>query len=253
MEGFPTGHINETRLKGLDGFPTHTSQKVNGFHIDFHRVSKRKSFMTKQTYDKLVKAWLKPNMDETTFKSKCKKEMCPGWHRKDIYGGVSKGYWDYQEGTYEHREAYTLSKEYAIYRLSVLPYPRKVILKTIEIGCRNRLESVIFSNFLCDWVFREYKQIRGKELPLYQQQVHLNILTDSQFALAWKWNVIQQGYNSFHIMDKGLQDEIYKEYLERQHRPGGKAFHEAQEEFFQLANGINISGKNPIAGNIGTK
>jgi hypothetical protein len=33
-----------------------------------------------------------------------------------------------------------------------LPYPKEVVLKTIELDCGNRMEYVSYSNFLCEWL-----------------------------------------------------------------------------------------------------
>jgi len=143
--------------------------------------------MAKELFLQLVNAWTTPQMDDKAFETACDETMCSDWSKQDIYDNCYGGYWKYYEGTYARENAYNLSRAYAIYRLSKLPYPRKVLLKTIDIGCGNRQESVSYSNFLCDWVFRKYKQVYGNDLPLYYPKD--TILNEDEFIEHYRENL----------------------------------------------------------------
>ena len=64
---------------------------------------------------------------------------------------------EFPENTYEYNHAYELSQEKNFKCLCYLPYPREVIKQTIDLGCKNRQESVRYSNYLCEWVKRKIK------------------------------------------------------------------------------------------------
>jgi hypothetical protein len=45
--------------------------------------------------------------------------------------------------------------------LRELPFPREVIIETIKMGRKNKMESVRYTNFICEWVRRKGIQVYG--------------------------------------------------------------------------------------------
>jgi hypothetical protein len=128
-----------SKLKGIDPFYMYLpsdDRVVKGFEIKVRENQEYETFMTKSLFEELVELWLEPQMELETFKKECDENMCSDWNKQDIYNNCYGGYWKYEKDTYAYKNAYNLSREYSIYRMSVLPYPRKVLLRTIEIGCR---------------------------------------------------------------------------------------------------------------------
>jgi hypothetical protein len=83
---------------------------------------------------------------------------CSDWAKQDEHGNCFGGFWDYPEGTYEKENAWDLTLKANSRALYDLPYPRAVIVETVSIGCSNRMESVRYSNFICEWVKRKIMQ-----------------------------------------------------------------------------------------------
>jgi len=99
------------------------------------------------------------------FNEQCNSEMCSDWNKQDEHGKCFGGFWNFPEDSFERTNAYSLSGRKSILCLFKLPYPIPVLLKTIGIGCRNRQESVRYSNFLCEWLARKYQMLNQKPLP----------------------------------------------------------------------------------------
>ena len=85
---------------------------------------------------------------------------CSDWNKQDRYGECFGGFWKYPEYSYEKENAYELSRKDNFEALCELPYPREAIKLTIDIGCGNRMESVRYSNFICEWVKRKMDVIK---------------------------------------------------------------------------------------------
>jgi len=82
-------------------------------------------------------------------------EGCTEWSKQNRHGDSYTGFWEYPEGSYERENAWSLTQEDNLQGLYELPYPKKFILETVQIGCQNRLECVRYSNFLCEWFKRK--------------------------------------------------------------------------------------------------
>lgn len=82
---------------------------------------------------------------------------CAEWSKMDKYDEYYGGFWKYPEGSYEHEHAWHLCREDNCRALYELPYPKRFIIETIKIGCNNGLESVPFTNYLCEMMSRKLK------------------------------------------------------------------------------------------------
>jgi len=125
---------------------------INGYEI-------KKFVGVKFEYDLFIKMKKKWNdatdlsYDEFSemFYDKC----CTEWYKMDRYGHCYGGFWNYPKDSAEYNDAWNLSGEDNCKALFELPYPKKFILYTIKIGCGSRLESVPFSNYMCEWMKRK--------------------------------------------------------------------------------------------------
>ena len=98
---------------------------------------------------------------------------CSDWAKQDKNGECYGGYWKFPDGSYEKENAYDLSRHHNLSALCTLPYPRELIKDTVKIGCGNRMESVRYSNCLCEWVKRKAILVFGEfnygEIPSLKQ------------------------------------------------------------------------------------
>lgn len=85
------------------------------------------------------------NLSFDEFIEKYEENACSEWSRMNEHG-------EYPEN------AGLLSRTENGEKLWKLPYPKKFVLETIEIGCNNHQESVRYSNFLCEWMKRKIYQ-----------------------------------------------------------------------------------------------
>lgn len=133
-----------------------TDEVVNGYKL--YKIDS--NFMKRQDYTKLVEMW-KSNKQYTydEFTDIYDDTACSDWAKMDAHGGSFGGFWDYPEGTKEKENAWSLTREANGLALWNLPYPKEVVLKTIEFGCNSRMESVRYSNFMCEWLKRKMVQL----------------------------------------------------------------------------------------------
>ena len=98
-----------------------------------------------------VKIYLNSNKNDTweNFYEYCNKNCCSEWSKQDRCGECYGGFW-----ITDRANAWSLSRTDNIKGLFELPYPQELIKLTIKIGCNNRMESVRYSNFLCEWIKR---------------------------------------------------------------------------------------------------
>ena len=132
------------------------AEEINGYKL----YDTDSYIMDFELFEKL-RQLLKSNepMLKEEFETKFENIACSDWCKMDRYGECYGGFWKYPEDTEERKDAYNLSRKDNYNGLWLLPYPKKMILKTIEIGCKNRMESVRYSNFLCEWVTRVAKSV----------------------------------------------------------------------------------------------
>lgn len=104
-------------------------------------------------------------MTKEEFLEQYEDKACSDWSKMDEHGTSYGGFWWFPEGSYEYENAYKLSREKSGLCLWSLPYPKRFLLETIDIGCLNRMESVRYSNFVCEWMKRKIEQMN-----IYQKQ-----------------------------------------------------------------------------------
>lgn len=116
--------------------------------------------LDKATYYALAELWTSDaecsrsaTFDE--FFAEFDKQACSDWSQMDRYGAYCGGYWAAPEGSYERVNAYELTRVDNARALWELPYPKSVVLKTVQVGCHTHRESVRFSNYLCQYVARK--------------------------------------------------------------------------------------------------
>ena len=115
--------------------------------------------MDREQFDGLTKMW-KRNRIYTfeEFYQEYDELACSDWSKQDREGECYGGFYKYPEDSYERIHAYDLSRADNGKGLWELPYPKEVVMETVELGCYNRMESVNYSNFLCEWVKRKLIQ-----------------------------------------------------------------------------------------------
>ena len=121
------------------------------------------------------------NKSYEKFFEKCDNKMCTDWAKMDRNGESFKGAWKEEEGSEEKKNAWHLTREDNIKGLWELPYEKTLIIKTIQIGCRNRQECVRYSNFLCEWVTRMKQKLEEGE----EDKIIIEINKDALLE-AWK-------------------------------------------------------------------
>ncbi len=155
---------------------------VNGYEL--HSVKIDNFQMGYDAFIELVNICLKPQPNDNEFYRWLDETLCTDWNKMDEYGESYGGYWQYPEHSYERINAGTLSRHDNIQALIALPYPRTLIMWTINIGCSNRHESVRYTNTMC-YIIEFYIKYLGlfnlKEMCIYE----LNCL-----GLAWPDNMI---------------------------------------------------------------
>jgi len=103
-----------------------------------------------------------PEIDMTLqeFLEAYRSTACSDWAKMDDRGSSFGGFWDYPEGSPERENAMNLTFDSNARKLFKLPFPKGFLIKTIEMGCEYRMESVRFSNFLGVWFQRKILQMK---------------------------------------------------------------------------------------------
>jgi len=128
---------------------------VNGYKL----FELNKNYVSFDIYQLYLEEWNTPDMTEEEFMKLYDETACTEWSKMDEHGDSYGGFWKFPKGTYENDNAWRLTRENNGECLWKLPYPKKFILHTIDIGCSNRHESVRFSNFICEWMKRKINQM----------------------------------------------------------------------------------------------
>jgi len=134
------------------------NETVNGYKL--YNTQNGKSILRRQDYEKCVEMW-KNNKQYTheEFMQLYDEGACSDWAKIDAHGESYGGYWKYPDGSPGKQNAWHLTRKENGEALWNLPYPKEVIFETIEIGCGNRMESVRYTNFLCEWIKRKMEQL----------------------------------------------------------------------------------------------
>jgi hypothetical protein len=129
-------------------------ETVNGY-----KLYNSKSNFPFDTYQEFVKIWNEPDMTKEEFLKSYNDEACTEWSKMDENGESYVGFYLAPEDSEERKNAWFLTREKNGESLWALPYPKKFILKTIDIGCSNYQECVRYSNFVCEWMKRKIDQM----------------------------------------------------------------------------------------------
>ena len=101
------------------------------------------------------------------FEKLASEDMCTDWCKMDQHGNDFAGYWRSEDPAVKSR-AFYLSMAANIWHLYQLPFPKQLLLKSVNVGCARRQESVRDSNFYLV-VFQKYAKLAGLELKPYAQ------------------------------------------------------------------------------------
>lgn len=148
-------------------------ETVNGYRLTSVDLSTRIEF---ETFLLIHEEWDSgdKDMDDVKFVQWLEENCCTDWNKQDRHGTCFGGFWRCEEGTYEHDNAYTLSREDNFKGLCELPFPRRIIMETINWGCKTREESVRFSNFCCVWLERKREQMFPSLRSLAKRVIEAN-------------------------------------------------------------------------------
>jgi hypothetical protein len=133
------------RLYNMDNYYDNDNiifMKESDIINDYQLYPSSKPFLRQTEFYELVELWntnKKYTYDE--FYSLYDSTACHDWYKIDKNGD-----------SVNYSEQNRTNSGDLLWKL---PYPKQVVLKTIEIGCGPRLESVRFSNFLCEWIKRK--------------------------------------------------------------------------------------------------
>lgn len=83
---------------------------------------------------------------------------CSAWGKMNRHGEYYVGFWAYPEGSDERENAFQLSHQDNYQALIELPYPRKLIIRSVQLGCYNHHESPRYSHFVCWWFDQTIKK-----------------------------------------------------------------------------------------------
>lgn len=132
-------------------------EEINGYKL-FDTCD---PIMDEVLFNKLKKYWYdKKIYSSEEFLEIYKENICSEWAKMDKNGDSFQGYWKYPKESYEYKNAFSLTIEENGKYLWELPYPKSFVLKTLDLGCSNRMESVRYSNFLCEWYKRKIEQMK---------------------------------------------------------------------------------------------
>jgi len=104
-------------------------------------------------------------MSYVDFTHECDKVMCSDWDKMDRFGESYAGYWKREDKS----NAGLLSRYTNIWYLYQLPYPKRLLLKSIEIACNIRCESVRYLNFFLE-LFVRYAHVAEIHLDEYSHE-----------------------------------------------------------------------------------
>lgn len=111
----------------------------------------KNNLITEDMMHEWAKIWnTSKDVDFREFYDEYHDKACTEWSKQDKFGNCFGGYWNSAIES-EKQNAYSLTRIRNGIKLFELPFPQRLILKTIDIGCSNRRESVAYSNLLLCW------------------------------------------------------------------------------------------------------
>jgi hypothetical protein len=132
------------------------TEVVNGYAL----FKCKEPVMFQYHFNENVKYWKETEqpMSLDEFLQLYNDTACTDWNKKDAHGESFGGFWKYPEGSPEKEKAYDLTRDANGRALWRLPFPKRFLIKSIDIGCETRMESVRYSNFLGVWMERKMVQ-----------------------------------------------------------------------------------------------
>ena len=128
------------------------SEKVNGYALYDIDTAEILDFCTIEKLARNECLALDSDNNANDFAEWLDNELCNQWSKMDADGNDFAGFWEFPEGSYEHENAWTLTRKANIAALVSLPYPRSLVKWTLKVGCANLRECVRYSNFLCHYI-----------------------------------------------------------------------------------------------------
>lgn len=128
------------------------NETINGYSIG--SLINAQNRISYDLYLEFKVEWNNDSMTYEEFKEKFKNIACSEWYRNDM--SLDNPFDADNENITAEELLYVTKDNFenncqALYKL---PYSKKFILYTIKFGCNNLIESVKFSNFLCEWMKR---------------------------------------------------------------------------------------------------
>jgi hypothetical protein len=146
---------------------------VNGYEmIDVNDQSNVLSFEEFQECV-LVKE-LKTEWTLEKWKQAMETQCCTDWYKMDDHGESFGGvYYSSPHNSENYQNAFQLTFDANCLAMWKLPFSKDLLLYTIHLGCCLRLESVRFSNFICEWINLKQKAIDELNFPRQETVVSL--------------------------------------------------------------------------------
>jgi hypothetical protein len=141
------------------GYPYHKDfvkfdeEEINGYKM--YKIEK--NLMDRLLFKSLSALYDDDTMTDEEFGIWFFSNICSEWGKQQPNGEFFGGFYD--DETCEN--AWDLTRQQNLDELIKLPYSRKLICKTIKIGCNNRMESVRYTNFMCEWIKRKKKSMEN--------------------------------------------------------------------------------------------
>lgn len=134
-------------------------ERVNGYCM--YSKNELEFSIEFEDFLKLCEIWddVGNDMDDAEFAQWLEDNCCTDWNKQDRHGKSYGGFWRYPEDSYEREHAYELSRADNLKGMCELPYPRRILIDTVQWGCNTRMESVRFSNFCCEWIKRKREHL----------------------------------------------------------------------------------------------
>lgn len=160
-------------LTGIDKcvVVTRHDEVVNGYKLYDYEGT----FYSMKQMMEYVKEWntvADSGKDMTYEEFKDKINVCSDWGKMDEHGNSFGGFWLSPKGTPQYENAYTLSLKANLKALYDLPFPKKLLIQTVSMGCSMRRESVRDSNFYMILFQRQVEQYKN-----FFQSVELRALS----------------------------------------------------------------------------
>jgi hypothetical protein len=134
---------------------------VNGYQlID---IQENANLFTFEDFEILYTMWqesLLHDWIDDEFERMFHREACADWGKMGQDGSsFDNQFWNASKDSDEYLNAYIYTMHDNLQALLKLPYPRRVLLQTIKIGCKRRRESVRYSNMMCHYMEQKMKLI----------------------------------------------------------------------------------------------